>query len=91
MHVLVLVVVGHLVLAAFVLLARLLSRRGPLVDGTRPFIWVWLMASIANGAVGVLQAKIPLLTEVAAFVPIFGIPAAASWYLSRRQKAAAKA
>ena len=90
MHVLVLIVVGHLVLAAFVLVARLLSRGGPAVDGARPFIWVWLMASIANGAVGVLQAGIPPLNEVAAFIPIFGVPAAAAWYLSRRQKAKIK-
>jgi hypothetical protein len=90
-HILVFAVVGLLVLAAFVLVARLISRSGHAVDGARPFIWVWLAASLANGAVGVLQAGIPLLNEIGAFIPIFGVPAAAAWYLSRRKGAEAKA
>jgi hypothetical protein len=90
MHILILVVIGHLVLALFVLFARLLNNRGHTVDGARQFIWVWLLASIANGAVGVVQASIPLLNEVAAFFPIFGVPAAVAWYLSRRRKIAMK-
>jgi hypothetical protein len=56
-------------------------------DGPYLFIWVWLAASLANGAVGVLYAGIPIVNEIAAFVPIFGIPAGAAWYLSRRMKA----
>jgi hypothetical protein len=89
-HVLVLIVVGHLLLAAFVLVAALINRRGNTVDGARQFIWVWLFASIANGAVGVLQAGIPLLNEIGAFILIFGVPAAAAWYLSRRHGAGMK-
>jgi hypothetical protein len=90
-HILVFTAIGLLVLAAFLLVARLLSRSGQGVDGAQPFIWVWLMASLANGAVGVLQAGIPLLNEIGAFIPIFGVPAAAAWYLSRRKRAEAKA
>jgi hypothetical protein len=90
-HVLVFTAIGLLVLAAFLLVARLVSRSGQVVDGAQPFIWVWLMASLANGAVGVLQAGIPLLNEIGAFIPIFGVPAAAAWYLSRRKRAEAKA
>jgi hypothetical protein len=45
---------------------------------------VWLAASILNAAVGVTQAGIPLINEIGAFVPIFGIPAAAAWYLAFR-------
>ena len=86
MHIIILVAIGLLILAAFLLVARLISRGEHKVDGTRPFIWVWLIASIANGAVGVLQAGIPLLNEAAALIPIFGVPAAAAWYLSRRTK-----
>lgn len=91
MHILVFTAIGLLVLAAFLLVARLISRSGQAVDGAQPFIWVWLMASLANGAVGVLQAGIPLLNEIGAFIPIFGVPAAAAWYLSRRKRAEAKA
>jgi hypothetical protein len=91
MHILILIVIGHLVLAAFVLFARLINRGGSTVDGARPFIWVWLIASIANGAVGVLQAGIPVLNEIGAFIPIFGVPAAVAWYLSQRHRAHVKA
>lgn len=87
MHILILIVIGHLLLAAFVLVAAVINRGGNTVDGARPFIWVWLLASIANGAVGVLQAGIPLLNEIGAFIPIFGVPAAVAWYLSRRHGA----
>jgi hypothetical protein len=45
---------------------------------------VWLVASMLNGAVGLFGANIPLINEIAAFIPIFGIPAAAAWYLSQR-------
>jgi hypothetical protein len=89
-HILVLVVIGHFVLALFVLFARLLTKSGHAVDGARPFIWVWLLASIANGGVGVVQAGIPLLNEAVAFVPIFGVPASVAWYLSRRRRTGLK-
>lgn len=87
MHVLILIVIGHVVLAAFVLVAGLINRNGNTVDGARHFIWVWLVAALANGAVGVLQAGIPLVNELAALIPIFGVPAAVAWYLSRRHAA----
>ena len=48
------------------------------------FIWVWLAASLLNGAVGVFKAGIPLINEIGAFIPIFGIPAAVAWYLAYR-------
>ncbi|MGZ3323525.1 MAG: hypothetical protein ACXU9C_21480 [Xanthobacteraceae bacterium] len=87
MHVLILIVIGHVVLAAFVVVAGLINRNGNTVDGAGKFIWVWLVAALANGAVGVLQAGIPLVNELAAFIPIFGVPAAVAWYLSRRHAA----
>jgi hypothetical protein len=81
------IVIGLVVLAGFVVVARLLSRRGRALDGAQPFLWVWLVASIANGVNGVLQAGIPVLNEIGAFIPIFGVPAAVAWYLSRRHRA----
>jgi hypothetical protein len=86
-HVVILVVIGLLVLAGFALVARLIGR--PTGAGAWPFIWVWLIASIANGVVGVVQAGIPLINEIGAFIPIFGVPAAAALYLARRFGAAA--
>jgi hypothetical protein len=31
-----------------------------------------------------MQAGIPMLNEIGAFIPIFGVPALVAWYLSRR-------
>lgn len=80
MHVVMFVVFGLIALAAFYFGAGLLQRSGQ--AGAAIFIWVWLAAAIVNGVVGVLRAGIPVLNEVAAFVPIFGIPAVAAWYLA---------
>jgi hypothetical protein len=83
-HILILVVIGLIVLALFVLVGRFAGGRGHGADGARAFIWIWLLTAIANGAVGIMQAGIPLLNEIGAFIPIFGVPGLAAWYLSRR-------
>jgi len=89
MHIATVVIFGLVSLGVFVAAARLVGRRA--ADGARVFVWVWLAASIVNGAVGVLYAGIPPVNEMAAFVPIFGIPAAAAWYVWRRLRSPADA
>ena len=83
MHILMVVVAGLVGLVAFYFGATLMGR--PRATGATLFIWVWLVAAILNGAVGVFRAGIPLLNEIGAFIPIFGIPAAIAWYLAYRQ------
>src|SRR4051794_40945018 len=80
MHIAMVVGVGLVVLAAFYFGAGLLGTTSKI--GASVFIWVWLAASIVNGIVGVYRAGIPVLNEVGAFIPIFGIPAALAWYLA---------
>jgi hypothetical protein len=80
MHIAMVVGVGLVVLAAFYFGAGLFGTTSKI--GASVFIWVWLAASIVNGIVGVYRAGIPVLNEVAAFIPIFGIPAALAWYLA---------
>jgi hypothetical protein len=80
MFVLMLVVVGVAVLAAFYFGAGLFGRSGQ--TGAFVFIWAWLAASLVNGAVGVLRIGVPVLNEIGAFIPIFGVPAALAWYLA---------
>ena len=46
---------------------------------------VWLVASIVNGAFGVMHAGIPVINEIGAFIPIFGVPAALAWYLAYKR------
>jgi hypothetical protein len=86
MHIVLVVTFGLVALGAFVLIASWLKQSGSSFDGAYLFIWVWLAASLANAAVGVIYADIPIVNEIAAFVPIFGIPAGAAWYLSRRTR-----
>jgi len=80
MHIVIVVVIGLVVLAAFFAGASFLGKGGP--SGAFVFIWVWLVASIGNGVFGVMRAGIPVLNEIGAFIPIFGIPAAVAWYLA---------
>ena len=82
MHSVVVTLGGLITLAIFYLGARM-AGWAP-ATGAFVFIWAWLAAAILNGAVGVLKAGIPLMNEAGAFVLIFGIPAAAAWYLAYR-------
>jgi len=82
MHIVIVVVGGLIALAAFWFGYRMFGRSP--AAGAALFIWIWLIASLLNGAVGVLRAGIPLINEVGAFIPIFGIPAAIAWYLAYR-------
>jgi hypothetical protein len=82
MHILMVVVAGLVALAVFYFGATLMG--SPRATGAALFIWAWLVAAILNGAVGVFRAGIPLINEIGAFIPIFGIPAAIAWYLAYR-------
>jgi len=84
-HVVMVTVAGLAGLALFYFGARLMGREGQ--DGARVFIWAWLAAALLNAAVGVVHAGIPVVKELGAFVPIFGIPAAAAWYLAYKVRA----
>jgi hypothetical protein len=88
MHVAMLVAFGLVALAAFVLVAKGLGRRGLPYSAPKLFIVVWLIASLLNSAVGIFSAGIPLLNEVGAFIPIFGIPAAVAWWVMHSDRAA---
>jgi hypothetical protein len=82
MHILMVVVAGLAGLAVFYFGATLMAR--PRATGAAVFIPVWFVAAVLNGAVGIFRAGIPLINEIGAFIPIFGIPAAIAWYLAYR-------
>lgn len=87
MHVVIFTAIGFGVLAVFLLIAWLLNRNrtGKPIDGGKIFLWFWLIAALANGYNGWANHGIPLVNEIAAFVPIYGIPAAVAWFWPRRQ------
>ncbi len=81
MHILMLVVVGAALLAVMHYGPRF---AGLDVGGAWYFIWLWLVVSVANGLYGHIRVGIPVLNEIGAFIPIFGIPAALAVFLMRR-------
>jgi hypothetical protein len=81
MHIVMVTAVGLILLGAFALAGHM---RDGIAGAAHYFIWFWLAAAIANGIFGVVRAGIPVINEVGAFIPIFGIPAVIAFYLSRR-------
>jgi hypothetical protein len=84
MHIVMVTAIGILLLGAFVLGGYLLNKTGGVANAALYFIWFWLAAAIVNGIFGTMRAGIPVINEIGAFIPIFGIPAALAWYLSRK-------
>lgn len=88
MHTLRMTLIGLLGLGLFVGAAWLWNRsQAKRIDGAWFFIWIWLAIALCNLLVGVFAAGIPLLTELLVLLAVFGVPAAAAWYLSQRFRA----
>jgi hypothetical protein len=70
-------VVGFLLLTAFLLLGRLFSTNYPnaLYAATFAFVSTWLVVSIGNLWVGVSKAGYAVSDELPIFLLIFGLPA----------------
>ncbi len=82
MHTLMLVVAGLVLLAVFLGAARVLARP---FKGLLPiFFAVWLGATAVNMAIGVIHAGYSVAEEALVSLVIFGVPAAAAWFLARR-------
>ncbi len=80
-HIAILVLVGLAVVGVFVITAGMMGSSR--ANAARTSIIAWFLGALANGAFGVFGAGIPVINEVAAFAPIFGIPAALAFALSR--------
>jgi hypothetical protein len=86
MHIVMLIAGGLVLLALMVVGAMLLGQGRRMAEAARLFIWLWFAVAVVNGIIGVVRAGIPVINEIAALVPIFGVPAAAAWLLARRLK-----
>ena len=84
MHIVMVTAIGLLLLGAFALGGYLLNKTAGVANAAFYFVWFWLAASIVNGIFGTVRAGIPVINEIGAFIPIFGIPAAIAFYLLRR-------
>lgn len=84
MHTLMVVGGGLVALAVFVVIAVLL-KKSP-AAGARFFILAWLVASLVNLYLGVTHGH-TVIGELPFLAIVFGVPAAAAWYVSRRFRA----
>jgi uncharacterized membrane protein YidH (DUF202 family) len=88
MHTLQMTLAGLALLALFVGAAKFMTVPSWTIKrATRLFIPLWLAISIGNMLIGMFTAGIPFMTELLVLVVVFGVPAAAAWYLGQRQQA----
>jgi hypothetical protein len=83
MHILIWTAAGLMLLGVFIGSAMLAGHRSNAALVTSAFIVVWLIAALYNFYDGWANHGIPFVNEVAAFVPIFGIPAVVALLWSR--------
>jgi hypothetical protein len=85
MHTLQMILAGLVLLALFVGIAKFLPRPSwTVARAVQMFIPVWAIVALGNMVVGMFWAGIPFLTELAVLAVVFGVPAAAAWFLGRR-------
>lgn len=85
MHTLRMVIGGLVLLGIFLGAAKFLG--GPswsIQRAAQMFIPVWFVVALANMLVGMFSAGIPFLTELLVLVVVFGVPAAAAWFVGQR-------
>jgi hypothetical protein len=82
MHILIVTGVGLLALAVVWFGTRMAGRSAGAAASL--FVLIWFVTAVTNGIVGVMRAGIPLINEIGAFMPIFGIPVVLAWYLAHR-------
>jgi hypothetical protein len=87
MRTFVVIVVGIALAGAFDAIAAMVNARRITrgVDGGWLFIWTWLLVAVADFGVGIVTGH-PVFAEMAIHLPIFVVPAAVAWYLSRRRE-----
>lgn len=84
MRTLLIIVLGLILLALWIGVARALSGGDHLqvMKAVRTFIGLWFVVALANLAIGVLQAGFGLIDELPIFLLVFGIPASAALFFN---------
>ena len=77
----IIIAVGLMVLAVFVLLPRIAGRPEWSAAGAKLFIAPWLLVALGNLWIGVSRAGYTVLEELPIFLLIFGLPAALAAYV----------
>jgi uncharacterized membrane protein YwaF len=77
----IIIAIGFVVLAAFVLLPKVAGRPEWSAVGAKLFIALWLIAALVNLWIGVSRAGYTVLEELPIFLLIFALPAAFAAYV----------
>jgi len=83
-HTAIVIGVGLLVLAASLLVGRLLGGPGALPSAALVFLPVWLVAAGVNMAIGVKHAGYTVAEEAPVFLVVFAVPALVALFLRWR-------
>lgn len=77
----IIIAIGFIVLAIFVVGPRLAGRPEWAATGAKAFIAVWLVASLVNLWIGVSRAGYSVAEEMPIFLVIFALPSAVAAYV----------
>ena len=89
MHTIMIVVGGLVLLGAFLLVGYFAKGREltAIARAAKIFNPIWFVISLINMSVGVLSAGYTIVQELPFLLVVFGIPAAAAWFISHRYSA----
>ena len=84
MHTLIVTLIGFVLLAAFIGVARKRASAPARAAAARAFIPVWLVLCIGHICFGVFRAGYGLADELKVHSVVFGLPALTAWLVSRK-------
>ena len=84
MRALIIIMLGLVLLALWIGVARALAGGDPLQvrKAVRSFIGIWFVVALGNLAIGVTKVGYGVLEELPIFLLIFGVPAAAALFVN---------
>ncbi len=81
MHTAIIILGGFMLLGACVLAGRMVGGNETMVNASKVFIVIWLIAAGVNMWVGVAKAGYSVAEELPIFLLIFALPAAAAGFV----------
>ena len=88
MHTAMVLTGGFALLGLFCAIGWSRARGAGLARSAQAFVPAWGVVALVNMSVGVVSAGYTVMQELPILVVIFGVPAAAAWWLGRRFGAA---
>ena len=84
MHTVIVIAIGLVVLAACLVVGRVVGGPGALPTAALVFLPVWLLGAAVNMAIGVKRAGYTVAEEAPVFLLVFAVPALLALFLRSR-------